>query len=236
MSRPPDPLDLKALATPPDPRHAGPGTRLRNYFLTGLIVAGPVAITVYLTWSFVSWVDTWVKPLIPANWLPEAYLPFAIPGFGLVVAFLSLTMLGFLAANLVGRTLVDFGESVLDRMPVVRGLYKALKQVFMTIFSESATSFRKVGLVEFPQGAWSIVFISAEPDPMTRSKLPGDDFVSVFLPCTPNPTTGFFFYVPRSKLIELPISVEEGAKLVMSAGMIAPPPRPQPADDPPALK
>jgi uncharacterized membrane protein len=199
------------------------GARLRNYFLTGLIVAGPVAITVYLTWSFVSWVDGWVKPFVPASWNPETYLPFALPGLGLVVAFFALTMLGFLTANLVGRSLVDFSETLLDRMPVVRSIYKALKQVFTTIFSESGTSFRKVGLVEFPAGAWSIVFISAEPDAQTRLRLPGPDpYVTVFLPCTPNPTTGFFFYVPKSKVIELSITVEEAAKLVMSAGMIVP--------------
>jgi len=198
---------------------------LRNYFLTGLIVAGPVAITIYLTWSFVKWVDGWVKPFIPSLYLPETYLPFQIPGFGLIVAIVGLTLVGFFTANLVGRSLVRVGEDILDRMPVVRGIYKALKQVFATVFSQSGTSFRKVGLVEFPQGAWSVVFISAEPSPAIESYLPAaaaEAWVSVFMPCAPNPTTGFFFLLPRSKVIDLPISVEEATKLVISAGLIQP--------------
>jgi uncharacterized membrane protein len=110
---------------------------IRTYFLTGLIVAGPVAITIYLTWSFIKWVDGWVTPFIPARYLPDTYLPVQIPGFGLIVAFVGLTLVGFLTANLVGRTLLRLGEDLLNRMPVVRGIYKALKQVFSTIFSQS---------------------------------------------------------------------------------------------------
>ena len=141
---------------------------MHSYFLTGLVVTGPVAITLYLIWTFIQWVDGWVKPFIPERYLPETYLPFQIPGFGLVVAIIGLTLIGFFTANLVGRTLVRLGEKLLDRTPVVRGIYKALKQVFSTIFSQSGTSFRKVGLVEFPQGAWSSVFISAEPSPVVE--------------------------------------------------------------------
>jgi uncharacterized membrane protein len=121
---------------------------------------------------------------------------------------------------------LKWGETLLDRMPVVRGLYKGVKQIFETIFSQSGESFRKVGLVQYPQpGQWSIVFISAPPGSDIAPSLPGegdDDYVSVFLPCTPNPTTGFYFFIRRSEVIELPISVDEGAKLVMSAGMIQP--------------
>jgi len=198
---------------------------LHSYFLTGLVVTGPVAITLYLIWTFIQWVDGWVKPFIPERYLPETYLPFQIPGFGLVVAIIGLTLIGFFTANLVGRTLVRLGEKLLDRTPVVRGIYKALKQVFSTIFSQSGTSFRKVGLVEFPQGAWSIVFISAEPSPVVEERLPGGNgeaWVSVFMPCAPNPTTGFFFLLPKAKVIELPISVEQATKLVISAGLIQP--------------
>ena len=207
---------------------------LRNYFLTGLIVAGPVAITLYLTWSFVKWVDGWVKPFIPVTYLPETYLPFPIPGFGLIVAIFGLTLVGFFTANLVGRSLVRVGEDILDRMPVVRGIYKALKQVFSTVFSQSGTSFRKAGLVEFPEGAWSVVFISAEPSPPIETLLPGGpkkDWVSVFMPCAPNPTTGFFFFLPRSKVIELSISIEDATKLVVSAGLIQPAVKPLLVDE-----
>src|SRR3954463_5031341 len=110
-----------------------PMARLRNYFLTGLVVAGPVAITVWLTWSFVTWVDDLVRPFIPVAYLPETYLHAYIPGYGLIIAFVVLTFLGFLTANLVGRTLVELGEKVLDRMPIVRPIYRGLKQVFETL-------------------------------------------------------------------------------------------------------
>ncbi len=204
--------------------HPGPGARIRNYFLTGLIVAGPLAITLYLTWSFITWVDDLVRPFIPVPYRPESYLPWKIPGTGLIVAFFSLTMLGFLTANLVGRTLVEFGELLLDRMPLVRSIYKGLKQVFETLFSESGSSFRKVGLVQFPSPEmWSLVFLSQTAGKEISSRLPRDEeYVSVFMPCTPNPTTGFFFYVARSDIIELDIPVEAAAKLIMSAGLIQP--------------
>jgi uncharacterized membrane protein len=212
---------------PPDqlrPHPSPTATRLRTYFLTGIVVAGPVAITVYLTWWFISAVDGWVKPLIPAVYLPETYLPFAIPGFGLVVAFLGLTTLGFLTANLVGRTMLEHSERLLDRMPVVRGLYKSVKQIFETVFSQSETSFRKVGLVEYPaRGMWSVVFISAEPKGKLAESMPERRaYVGVFLPCSPNPTTGFFFYLPKDEVIEIEMEPDEAAKLVMSAGLIQP--------------
>ena len=124
--------------------------RIRNYFLTGIIVAGPIAITFYLTWGFVNWVDSFVRPFVPVDYRPETYLPFAVPGSGLVVAFVALTLLGFLTANLIGRTLVDFGERLLGRMPVVRAIYRGLKQVFETLFSATGSRFRKVGLEENP--------------------------------------------------------------------------------------
>jgi len=204
-------------------RHrASARVRLRNYLLTGLVVAGPLTITLYITWWFITWVDGWVKPVVPAAYLPETYLPFAIPGFGLVIALTGLTLLGFLTANLVGKTLLNLGEVVLNRMPVVRGIYKGTKQVFETIFSANGTSFRKVGLVEFPvKGTWSLVFISTPASPDLVDRLPpAGEYLGVFLPCTPNPTTGFFFYLPRQSVIELSMSVDDAAKLVMSAGVI----------------
>jgi uncharacterized membrane protein len=213
------------LIPAPEPTHQrGAAYRLRTYFLTGLVVAGPLAITVYLTWSFVTWVDDLVRPFIPVAYRPETYLPWRVPGTGLVVAFFAITLLGFLTANLVGRTLVEAGETLLDRMPLVRSIYKGLKQVFETLFSEGGSSFRKVGLVEFPApGMWSLVFLSQPPGGEITVRLPlQDEYVSAFMPCTPNPTTGFFFYVPRREVIELDIKVEAAAKLIMTAGLIQP--------------
>lgn len=214
------PTDIIETDQPP----SGFGARLRNYFLTGLVVAGPLAITAWLIWSFITWVDDLVRPLVPEIYRPETYLPWKIPGSGLVIAFFALTMLGFLTANLVGRTLLQLSESLLDRMPIVRPIYKTVKQVFTMLFSKSGTSFRKVGLVEFPApGMWSLIFISNPPSPEIASRLPnGEDQVSAFMPCTPNPTTGFFFYVPRKLIIELDIPVEAAATLLMSAGMVQP--------------
>jgi len=219
-SVPPDPR----LVIEPDLLKPSPGTRIRRYFLTGLVLAAPLAITGSVTWWFVNLIDGMVKPLIPSAYLPDSYLPFPIPGLGIIIGLIGLTLLGFFAANLVGRTLIDAGEAILHRMPVVRSLYKAVKQVFETIFSQSGTSFRKVGMVQFPQpGMWSIVFIAQEAAPEIAGVLPGGaEQIGVFLPCTPNPTTGFFFYLPRSEIIELAISVEDGAKLIMSAGLIQP--------------
>lgn len=200
--------------------------RLRNYFLTGLIVAGPLALTIYITWSIVGAIDGWVKPLVPDRYWPDTYLHVSVPGFGLIVAFVALTLLGFLTANLVGRTLINSGETLLERMPVVRGLYRGIKQIFETAFSPGGTSFRTVALVQFPTpGTWSIVFVSAPPPREMADPLPGGaahDYVGVFLPCSPNPTTGFFFYLPRKDIIEISVSVDEAAKLIMSAGLIQP--------------
>jgi uncharacterized membrane protein len=202
----------------------GFGGRLRNYFLTGLVVAGPVAVTAWLIWSFVTWVDDLVRPFVPAIYRPETYLPWKIPGSGLVVAFVALTLLGFLTANLVGRTLLDIGERMLNRMPIVRPIYRTMKQIFETLFSKSGTSFRKVGLVEYPgPGLWSLVFLSQPPSAEIAARIPGgDEQISVFLPCTPNPTTGFFFYIARNRIIELDIPVEAAMTMLISAGMIQP--------------
>jgi uncharacterized membrane protein len=212
----------------PEP-HTGLMGRFRNYFLTGLIVTGPIAITFYLVWWFVTWVDGLVRPFVPAAYRPETYLPFGVPGSGLVVAVVALTLLGFLTANLIGRTLVDIGERILGRIPAVRAIYRGLKQVFETLFSGKGSSFRKVGLVEFPSpGMWSIVLISQSPNEEVAQSLPGqEEHISVFLPCAPNPTTGFFFYVPKSKIIEVDMSTEDAATLIMSAGVVQPGSDPQ---------
>src|SRR5215471_15952831 len=148
-----------------DPReyfHQSVIARLRIYFLTGLILVGPLYITISLTWWFINWVDDLVRPFIPAAYRPETYLPIKVPGTGLIIALTALTLLGFLTANFVGRKLVEFGENILNRMPVVRPIYKSLKQIFETFFSKSGSNFRRVGLVEFPgPGMWSLVFLSS---------------------------------------------------------------------------
>lgn len=200
-------------------------TRLRNYFLTGLIVVAPLAITLYLIWTFVQWADSWIIPYIPQVYKPETYLPFDIPGIGLLAALFAITMIGFLTANIVGRTVIGYGEKMLRRMPIVRNLYNGLKQVFETALSNSSASFKKCGLIEYPRkGIWTLVFIAADTKGEIRTVLSerGINTVSVFIATTPNPTSGFLLFVPREDVIVLDMSIEDGAKLIISAGLIAP--------------
>ncbi|MDN2566352.1 DUF502 domain-containing protein [Aquibium sp. A9E412] len=200
-------------------------TRLRNYFLTGFIVTAPLAITAYLAWSFVGWVDSWVKPYIPARYNPDTYLPFAVPGFGLIVAMVLITLVGFLTANFIGRTVVSYGEYLLGRMPFVRNIYRGLKQILETVLSQRADTFKKVGLIEYPRkGLWALVFIATDTEGEVQHRLDDDvgHTVAVFLPTTPNPTSGFLLFVPKAHIVELDMTVEEGAKLVISAGLVSP--------------
>lgn len=200
-------------------------SRLRTYFLTGFIVVAPLTITVYLILSFIDWVDGWIIPYIPRVYNPETYLPFAIPGIGLVVAIVMITIVGFLTANIIGRSIVTIGERALSRMPFIRNIYNGLKQIFQTILSDKSESFQQVGLVEYPRkGLWAIVFIATRTRGEVNDRLVagGAETVSVFLPTTPNPTSGFLLFVPREDVVILDMSVEDAAKLVISAGLVAP--------------
>jgi uncharacterized membrane protein len=207
-------------------RRIGFMMRLRNYFLTGLIIAAPLSITIYITWTFVGWVDAWVKPWIPGRYNPDHYLPFPVPGFGLIVAIILLIVLGATTANLFGRTIIAYGEMLLDRMPLVRSIYRGLKQIFETVLSQTSQSFKDVGLIEYPRpGLWAIVFVATDTKGELKTKAGGDDedLLSVFLPTTPNPTSGFLLFVPRKDVIILDMSVEEAAKVVISGGLVTPP-------------
>ncbi|TYC58695.1 DUF502 domain-containing protein [Rhodobacterales bacterium] len=213
---------------PEDPQVGGhrPGaaTRVRNYFLTGLVITGPIGITLWLTWTFIKWVDGWVKPFLPRIYNPDTYLSFPVPGFGLIVAIIVLTIVGFLAANFLGRSMLSVGESLLGRMPLVRNIYSGLKQIFETVLDQRGDSFTKAALVEYPRrGLWAIVFISTETRGEVAKRLRDKaETVSVFLPTTPNPTSGFLLFVPREDVVELTMSVEDAAKLVISAGLVSP--------------
>ncbi|WP_137131188.1 DUF502 domain-containing protein [Rhizobium sp. FY34] len=199
--------------------------RLRNNFLTGLIICAPLAITIWLTFTFIDWADSWVTPYIPQRYNPEYYLDIAIPGTGLLIAMVFITMIGFLGRNLIGRSVVSFGESILHRTPLVRTLYKSLKQIFETVLKDQSTSFKKVGLIEFPSpGTYALVFISTEAQGEVAARLneTGDEMIAVFLPPTPVPTAGFLLFVPRHKIIMLDMTPEDAAKLLISGGLIAP--------------
>lgn len=206
-------------------RHVGFMTRLRNYFFTGLVVAAPIGLTIWIVRWFIDLVDTWFTPLIPSQYQPDNYLPFDLPGVGLLIAFVLLTLLGALTANFFGRAVLTFGERIVSRMPVVRSIYGALKQIFETVVSQSAASFREVGLIEYPRkGIYCIVFITTQTKGEIVYKA-GEELVSVFLPTTPNPTSGFLLFVPKQDVHVLDMTIEEGAKLIISAGLVEPPHR-----------
>lgn len=203
------------------------GARLRNYFLTGLIIVGPVTITIYIVWWFINITDAWLKPLVPRMYLPETYLPFAVPGIGLLFGIVVLMLIGALAANLLGRSLISFGEMMLDRMPIVRNVYRAMKQIFESAISTTSAQqgFQKVGLIEFPsKGIWSLVFVTGETKGEINLTQPGSetDLLTVFMPTGIVPPTGFICFVPRRDVTLLKMSVEDAAKIVISAGMVVP--------------
>jgi len=217
---------LAKLALDPAPAmHQRTGARLRNYFLTGLVVVGPVTITLYIAWYFINIIDAWVKPYIPKIYNPESYVPFPIPGVGLVFAIIGLTMIGALTANLIGRSLISAGEMMLGRTPIVRNVYQGLKQIFESVVTASAPnqSFQKVALMEFPsKGIWSIVFITGDAAEQIAAEVPGQDLISVFMPTGMLPPSGFVCFVPRKDVMLVKMTVEDAAKIIISAGMVNP--------------
>ena len=201
---------------------AHPFRWLQRSFVTGVVIAAPIGITIYLTLAFIGFVDDRVIPLIPDRYNPETYLPFSVPGLGVLVAVIALTVLGALTANLFGRTLIGYGERLVDRMPVVRNLYNALKQIFETVVSHSEANFTEVGLIEYPRkGLYALCFVTTSTGGEIQARAE-HDLVSVFLPTTPNPTSGFLLFVPRKDIQILSMTVEEAAKLIISAGLVEP--------------
>lgn len=205
---------------------------LRASFLTGLVVLVPIALTLYLFWTFVGWIDSWVLPFVPSAYQPEALLQryfgpefrINVRGVGVVVFLLFTIFIGWVAKGFLGRSFLAWAEGLVDRMPVVRSVYNGLKQIAETVFSQRDNSFEKACLVEYPRkGIWAVAFISTQAKGEVSQSIPRDEtLMSVFLPTTPNPTSGFLLFVPKSDIIELEMSVEDAAKLVISAGLVYP--------------
>lgn len=198
--------------------------RLRNDFLTGLVVVLPMFLTAYLVWWTIAFVDAKVIPLVPGRYNPENVFGRHIFGLGVLVFLAFTTLVGALAKGYVGRRVLAFGEHIVERTPIVRTIYNLLKQIVETIFSQSGASFQQACLIEYPRkGTWGLGFVAAA----TRGEIPvraGEpDMVSVFLPTTPNPTGGFLVFVPRRDVIMLEMSIEDAAKLIISGGLVAPP-------------
>ncbi len=216
---------------------------LRTSFLTGLVVIVPIWLTIYLIWTVVGWIDSWVLPFVPSKYHPDALLRdlfgdqgwyvwitggedvnVNVRGVGVVLFLMFTVFIGWITKGFIGRSFLRWAEGYVERLPVVRSIYNGLKQIAETVFAQSETSFDRACLIEYPRkGLWAIAFISTNAKGEVNEKAPPDDqMVSVFLPTTPNPTSGFLLFVPQSDIIELDMSVEDAAKLVISAGLVYP--------------
>jgi len=199
-------------------------TSLRNNFITGLAVVLPVAVTIWAVWSFVGFVDASVLPFVPAKYNPLTYIDMNVRGLGVIFFLVFTTIIGSMTKGIFGRSLVRTAEGLVDRMPVVRTIYNALKQITETVVNQSNNSFEEACLVEYPRkGIWAVAFISTKTSGELLTKSKQTDMTSVFLPTTPNPTSGFLLFVPTADVVKLDMSVEEAAKLVISAGLVMPP-------------
>ena len=219
---------------PISPPKRGLLSRIRGNFLTGLVVIAPVGLTIWLIWSVIGWIDGFVLPLVPVKYHPDRLiqdllgldptLQINVRGIGVVIFLLFTIFVGFAAKGIIGRSFIRFAESLVERTPVVRSIYSGLKQISETIFAQSESSFEKACLIQYPRkGIWAIGFISTQAKGEIASKSdPSSEMLSVFLPTTPNPTSGFLLFLPKQEVIELEMTVEDSAKLVISAGLVYP--------------
>lgn len=205
--------------------------RMRSNFLTGLVVVLPIGLTIYLIWAVIGWLDGWILPLIPASYQPEALIRhyfgpdanFPVRGVGVIVFLIFTAFVGAIARGLIGRSLINYGEALVDRMPIVRSLYSGLKQITETFFAKAEKSFDRTCLVEFPRpGAWAVGFIATTAKGDIAAKLPSDDqMIAVYLALTPL-TSGLLLYVPARDVILLDMKPDEAVKLIVSAGLVYP--------------
>jgi uncharacterized membrane protein len=203
----------------------GLAARLRAYLLTGILVTAPISITIYIAWALIAAVDDAVSRLLPTAYNPGTYLPLWVPGIGVLLVAVVLILIGWFAAGYVGRLFVRLGEAALARVPVVRSLYSATKQILETVFANQSQAFREVALLEYPRrGVWTLGFVTGAPPAEVVART-GEDLAVVFVPTAPNPTGGFVLFVPRRDLQILSMSVEEGIKMVVSGGLVTPPSR-----------
>lgn len=206
--------------------HRRPGlfASLRASFLTGIVVIAPVWLTVWLIWSVVGWIDSAVLPLIPQQFQPEEYVGINLHGVGVIIFLIFTIIVGWVAKGILGRSLIQLAEGIVDRMPVVRSVYSGIKQISETVFAQTERSFEKACLIQYPRrGIWAIGFVStsARGEVSERAET-ADELLSIFVPTTPNPTSGFLLFFPAEDVILLDMSIEDAAKLVISAGLVYP--------------
>jgi len=208
----------------PPKKRRGLFSNFRASFLTGLVVIAPISLTLWLIWTVAGWVDSWVLPFVPVWLRPDQYVGLNIRGIGVFLFLIFTVVIGWMAKGLIGRSLIKWAEGLVQGLPVVRSVYNGLKQIAETVFAQSETSFDKACLVEYPRkGIWAIAFISTSAKGEISGKIPLDDEkTAIFLPTTPNPTSGFLLFVPTEDVIELDMTVEDAAKLVISAGLVYP--------------
>ncbi|GAB5389520.1 MAG: hypothetical protein Alpg2KO_24880 [Alphaproteobacteria bacterium] len=200
------------------------GQRVRTWFLAGILTTAPLGITLFIAWQFVDFVDSTVKAYWPGSRDADDLLLFAIPGVGVLLIFAVLVLIGMFTAGFVGRSLTRMAESVVNRIPAVRSIYGALKQIMETVLSSQSDAFREVVLIEYPRrGIWVLAFLTGPTRGEVKDALGSDQMVNVFVPTTPNPTSGFFLFLPEEEVHHLDMSVEDGIKMVVSAGIVTPP-------------
>jgi len=196
--------------------------RFRRYFLAGILVTSPILITVYVTWIIITFIDTQVAGLLPESLDFTKKLPHQIPGLGLIISIIVITFIGAITPGFLGRTLLKVGERILDNTPVVRSIYGAIKQIMETVMSTNSESFREVVLVEYPRkGIWVIGFVTGETKGEVQT-LNKETLINVFIPTTPNPTSGFLLFLPKKDLIYMNMKVEDAVKMVISGGIVTP--------------
>lgn len=214
-------VDIKQVTQSGKGNSSGLFAKLRGNFLAGIIVTAPIGLTIYLTWLVLSLIDESVSGLIPKEYYPET----TVPGIGILTAILFFTTVGWFAKNFLGRLFIRISEYVVDRMPVIRNIYSAIKQVLETVMASQSQAFRDVVMLEYPRkGVFSIGFVTGESKGEVQRVTTGKT-INVFVPTTPNPTSGYLLFVPQKELHYLNMTVEEGIKLVISGGIIAPPDR-----------
>lgn len=200
-------------------------SRLRGYLLAGILVTAPISITIYLTYVFLTFVDTRVAKVLPHQWYNALYGETTFPGIGLIISLVFFVLVGWFATNFMGRILIRVSEYIVARMPIIRTLYSSIKQIFETIMATQSQAFREVVMLQYPRkGVWSIGFVTGASEGEVQAAIKAET-INVFVPTTPNPTSGYLLFVPRKELIFLNMTVEEGIKLVVSAGIITPPVR-----------
>ena len=197
--------------------------KFRRFFLTGLLVTAPIIITIYVTWLVITFIDVKVASLLPEYLDFRKALPFQIPGLGLLIVIFVITLIGAITPGLIGRNLLKLGEMILFKTPVIRTVYSSIKQIMETVMSTNSKSFKEVVLVEYPrQDIWVIAFVTSSVKGEIDDKIRKSDLVSIFVPTTPNPTSGFLLFVAKKDLIYLNMPVEQAVKLVISGGIVSP--------------